>query len=180
VPTRVKRGCGLRLMRQPKVSDPAPFLSFRVEGAQGSRCPPSRREDDMWWPDPELSISVRAHAEAVTGYREWVLSPTPEGPRLRSLWSSTMWKPRELLKANCLPPFGYINAWAWGAAQRRFPHRFAPDPRCRCGIAGRARKGHSSVDGGITRIQGIARGWGLVISWSSGCGERNTRSRWPF
>jgi hypothetical protein len=24
------------------------------------------------------------------------------------------------------------------------------------------------VDGGITRIQGIARGWGLVISWSSG------------
>jgi hypothetical protein len=66
-------------MRQPKVADPAPFLSFRVEGAQGSRCPPSRREDDMWWRDRELSISVRAHAEAVIGYREWILYLPPEG-----------------------------------------------------------------------------------------------------
>jgi hypothetical protein len=144
------------------------LLSFRVEGARGSRCPPGRREDDVWWPDPELSLSVRAHAEAVTGYRDWILHPTAEGPRLRSPWSSTMWKPRESLEASCLPLFGYINAWAWREAQRRFPHRFAPDPRCRCGIAARARKGNSSVDGGITRLQGIARGWGLVISWTSG------------
>ena len=128
MPTRVERGCGLRLMRQLKVSDPAPFLSFKLEGAQGSRCPPIRREDDMWWPDPELSISVRPHAEAVTSYREWILHLTPEGPRLRSLWSSTIWKPRQLRRQTACPRSGTSTPGPGGEAQRRFPHRFAQTP----------------------------------------------------
>jgi hypothetical protein len=123
----------------------------------------------MWWPDPELSLSVRAQADAVTGYRDWILHLTSDGPRLRSLWSSTVWKPSEPLEASCRPLYGYINAWAWRTAQSRFPHRFAPDPRCRCGIAARTTKRlNSSMDEGITRIQGVVRGWGLVVSWSSG------------
>lgn len=123
-----------------------------------------KREVRMSWPEENGTLSIRDRADAVTGYREWILVSTADGPRLGSIWSDTLWHPGQPLEAACRKPHGWINAWAWQTAQNQFPHTFAPDPRCRCGLSARTRRRSRSAAEVPARISGLVRGWGLVIA----------------
>ncbi len=112
-----------------------------------------------------VELGYRDRADALVGYREWVPVETPAGWLLRSLWSDTIWRPGEVVEARCFPGYGLMNRWRWDTYQRANPHRFAPDPRCACGLFGLRhypRAMSRAVDVG-PRSVGRVRGWGVMV-----------------